>query len=593
MSGLFFCLHKPVKSRNFNVHCRKKTKGYKGRTRLEEGGASILIKRSFGFKLLVVFTVTLFFVATGVGLYALNNMSYQTDMFIEDELRSDMALANELLEISYPGEWYVRGSLLYKGDVQVSSEFPFTKKLASLTGNRVEIYFNGELLSTSSDSTTGFNNSTINDLSRRLKSQVTEINGSQLAVAPIIDRAGQQVGFWTIIVPDSKHHDMIRNLQIRMMLGAYAALIVTSLIFYLITRIISKPISQIVEGMTRAEKGDLTTKLNIASQDEFCYLGDNFNSMVGHIGALVKNIKNISEKVASHSDNLKFGASESSKITEQIAQTIQMMATGTEDQAKSIEQTSITINEMSKGIQQVANNSQNVLHASNEANEAAQNGGRAVDNAIKQMDSISRTVNNSAVTVKALGERSQEIVCIIDIITSIAKQTNLLALNAAIEAARAGEQGRGFAVVAEEVRKLAEQSGEAAKQISDLVKEIQVETEEAVAAMESGLEEVTHGTVAVNNAGEAFQEIMSRISSVVEQIHEVSVATEEMAAGAGQAVAAIQNAASISEETAASAQQVAAAAEEQTASVEETAASASLLADLAKELEDSIQHFKI
>ncbi|ADG83040.1 methyl-accepting chemotaxis protein [Thermincola potens] len=554
-----------------------------------------MLKRSFGLKLVVVFVIMLFFVATGVGLYALNNMDDQMKALISEKLMSDMATGSELLEVIYPGDWYVRGGNLYKGDLQIASDFPFVTKLAKLTGDTVQLYFRGQLLagSTGDVSKEGFGGQELERLARSTRAGLESIADNQVGVRPIVTKSGEQVGFWIVTVPANRHKVMIRNLQIKMMAGAYFALFVTSFIFYMITRIISKPINQIVDGMTKAEKGDLSVKLDIDTQDEFSFLGEKFNSMIDHIGVLVNNIVTIAEKVANHADTLNFGAAESSKITEQIAQTVQMVATGTEDQSKSIEQTSLTINEMSKGIQQVAGNSQNVLNASHEANEAALKGGKAVENAIKQMASISTTVNNSALTVKALGERSQQIGYIVDIITGIAKQTNLLALNAAIEAARAGEQGRGFAVVAEEVRKLAEQSGEAAKQIADLVKEIQEDTEQAVQAMESGLQEVANGTVAVNNAGEAFKNIMNTISKVVDQIQEVSVAAEEMAAAAGQAVAAIQNVASISEETAASAQQVAAAAEEQTASVEETAASASVLADLANELRESVSRFKV
>ncbi len=554
----------------------------------------MMVKRSFGLKLVVVFTIMLFFVATGVGLYALNNMDTQTNILIDEKLTSDIALGNELLDVIYPGDWKVRGSVLFKEDMQVTPDFPFVSKLAKLTGNSVELYYDGRLLvSSSRKDDLKLDAQAIQTFSNQTKNQLMSFNNVQIAIVPIITNNGDQVGFWAIHVPNEKYKSMIRTLQIKLMAGAYAALLVTSIVFYMITKIISKPINQIVEGMTAAESGDLTVSLEVDTQDEFSFLGDKFNSMVNHIGALVNNIVDISEKVASHADTLNFGAGESSKITEQIAQTIQMVATGTEDQSKSVEQTSLTINEMSKGIQQVAVNSQNVLSASNDANKAALNGGKAVENAIKQMASISKTVNNSAKTVKALGERSQQIVYIVDIITSIAKQTNLLALNAAIEAARAGEQGRGFAVVAEEVRKLAEQSGEAAKQISGLVREIQEDTDEAVKAMESGLQEVTNGSYAVNNAGDAFKDILKTISRVVNQIQEVSVAAEQMAAGAGQSVAAMQNVASISEETAASAQQVAAAAEEQTASVEETAASASVLADLASDLRNSVKHFKI
>ena len=162
----------------------------------------------------------------------------------------------------------------------------------------------------------------------------------------------------------------------------------------------------------------------------------------------------------------------------------------------------------------------------------------------------SLSVSSSAQVVAKLGERSKEIGQIVDAISGIAGQTNLLALNAAIEAARAGEQGRGFAVVAEEVRKLAEQSQEAAKQIANLISEIQTETDSAVVAMDDGTREVKIGTEVVNTAGQAFKEIVSLIAEVSSQIREISAAIQQMASGSQQIVASVRNIDSISKGTA-------------------------------------------
>lgn len=561
------------------------------------------MKRTFGFKLVVVFMLTMFIVATGIGLYALSNMDNQIDELIGAKLKADMALSLELLNSSYPGDWSVKDGILYKGDNPVNADFPLVEKLAGLTGDAVKIYLGSEQLSackTYADSHKDAEKADDKILQRVREIENTAVipnpwhgDGALAGIIPIRDVSGEVLGFWIMNLADDTYNHITNTVQIRMMVGSYAAMIITSIIFYFLTRFISKPIPVIVNGMTEAEKGDLTVHLDIDTDDEFSMLGDKFNSMVKNLADLTRNVINVADQVASSADQLSASAGESAKTTEEVAMTINMVATGTEEQAKSVEQTATTINEMTTGIQEVANHAQDVLAAANEANATATGGGKAVDKAIAQMLSINKTVNNTARTVRALGERSKQIGYIVDVIAGIAKQTNLLALNAAIEAARAGEQGRGFAVVAEEVRKLAEQSQEAAKQIADLILEIQVETNQAVDAMETGIQEVVLGSEAVNGAGDAFNEIIVTINKVTKQVQEVSIASEQMAAGAEQALSAVQNVASISEETAASAEEVAAATEQQTASIQEVAASATILTQLAEELRNMVRHFKV
>ena len=183
------------------------------------------------------------------------------------------------------------------------------------------------------------------------------------------------------------------------------------------------------------------------------------------------------------------------------------------------------------------------------------------------MGQIEQTVTRSSSVVAKLGERSKEIGQIVDTISGIAGQTNLLALNAAIEAARAGEQGRGFAVVAEEVRKLAEQSQGAAKQIAGLIGEIRNDTDSAVVAMNEGTKEVRIGTEVVNNAGQSFRDIYTSVSDVTGQVREISAAIEQMAAGSQQIVSSVKEIDVISKDTSAQAQTVSAATEEQSASM--------------------------
>ena len=192
-----------------------------------------------------------------------------------------------------------------------------------------------------------------------------------------------------------------------------------------------------------------------------------------------------------------------------------------------------------------------------------------------------------------MGERPKEIGQIVVTISGIAEQTNLLALNAAIEAARAGEQGRGFAVVAEEVRKLAEQSQVATKQIASLIGEIQGDTDQAVLAMGNGTREVKLGADVVNAAGQAFQEIAGLVTQVSDQVKEISLTIDQMALGSQQIVSSVNQINSLSKKVTGEAQMVSAATEEQSASMEEIASYSMSLATLAQNLQDSASKFRV
>lgn len=189
--------------------------------------------------------------------------------------------------------------------------------------------------------------------------------------------------------------------------------------------------------------------------------------------------------------------------------------------------------------------------------------------------------------------RSREVEKIVSTITEIAAQTNLLALNASIEAARAGEHGRGFAVVAEEVRKLAEQTGESARLITRLIGEIQSDTDLAVNTMNRGTKEVETGMTLVNEAGEAFQKILAGVQQVAAQIIEVAEAAGNLLEGSDQVTDSLAEAEKITAETSSHTQSVAAATEEQLAYMEEVSGYATSLSEMAKRLKNLINRFEV
>ncbi|WP_018130146.1 methyl-accepting chemotaxis protein [Effusibacillus pohliae] len=352
--------------------------------------------------------------------------------------------------------------------------------------------------------------------------------------------------------------------------------------------LVSRQLRDIAEG-----EGDLTRELSISSNDEIGDLATSFNRMVRNLREIIRQVSGSAEQVAASSEQLTASVEETSEATRQITSIVQQVAEGTEQQVRSVQESTTVINELSAGIQQIAVNAQSVSATSVTAHEMSMEGAQAIQAAVKQMDSISQTVNHLGHVIKELGDHSEKIGQIVAVITGIAEQTNLLALNAAIEAARAGEHGRGFAVVAQEVRKLAEQSAESAKQITDLISTVQDETNKAVRSMETATQEVGRGIEIVHTAGESFTKIQESVTQVTEQIQQVSAASQQMSTGTEHAIHSIDTIAEVTENTAAGTQQVTAATEEQLATMEEIGSAARELSKMAEELRSLVGKFKV
>ena len=371
-------------------------------------------------------------------------------------------------------------------------------------------------------------------------------------------------------------------------------LIITTLIIIWFARQIARPIIVLEGAANKIAGGDLSqSNLDINSNDEIGRLAKSFEQMTQNVRGLIKQIHSDAEQLAASSEELTASAEQSAQASNQVAISMTEVAEGANAQLAAATDTSAVVEELSAGIEQIAANANLVSGQSEQAAGKAKDGGAAVDKAVSQMSQIENTVNMSARVVAKLGERSKEIGEIVDAISGIAGQTNLLALNAAIEAARAGEQGRGFAVVAEEVRRLAEQSDEAAKKIASLIGEIQIDTDKAVEAMNNGTREVKTGAEVVNAAGVSFREIANLVTEVSDQVKQMSAAIQQMATGSQQIVGSVRKIDELSKKSAGEAQSVSAATEEQLASMEEISVSSRELASLAQDLQTAVAKFRV
>lgn len=307
--------------------------------------------------------------------------------------------------------------------------------------------------------------------------------------------------------------------------------------------------SIILQEMEKFANGDLTVNVKAEnSDDEIGKLFNGFNKAVNNIKEMIKRVQEAVQAAASASSQI-------SASSEELAAGSQEQSAQASEVATAIEQMATTIMETTKNVTGATENAKN-------AGSIADEGGKAVIDTINGMERIADVVKKAAETVEKLGASSDQIGEIIQVIDEIADQTNLLALNAAIEAARAGEHGRGFAVVADEVRKLAERTTKATKEIASMIKQIQEDTNGAVQSITTGKVEVEHGKELAKKAGNSLKLIIESSKKVVDDVTQVASASEEQSTAAEQISRSIEGINSVTQETAAGTQQIARAAED-------------------------------
>lgn len=422
-----------------------------------------------------------------------------------------------------------------------------------------------------------------------------DILGTQYITSytPLIGPENKPIG--ALFVGKNMQFVSIAQNKIAIIVGVISLIVMLVIIVIatIISNKITNPIRKLVTAMGWVANGDLSKTIEITAKDEIGALATGYNKMIVQLKELIANVNTSASTLTAASRSLMESGEQSAHAVTQVASTIADLAHGAEQQRLTVEQTSTVIGQMAEGIQQVAAGANHVASMTSKTITTSKEGSKAVENAIRQMNTIEMTVVNSAELVTKLGERSKEISSIVDTISGIAGQTNLLALNAAIEAARAGEQGRGFAVVAEEVRKLAEQSQEASKNVADLIGEIQNDTSQAVLAMNDGTREVKSGAEVVTSAGRSFNDIAESIMAVANQVTQISSASQQMASGSQQMVSSIDRINKVTAEAAGQTKNVSAVIEKQSESMEEIAVSSQELTKMAEDLTNNVNKFKI
>jgi methyl-accepting chemotaxis protein len=333
----------------------------------------------------------------------------------------------------------------------------------------------------------------------------------------------------------------------------------------LITRSITVPLGHAADVLSKVAEGDLTYRLEVVSRDEVGVMSGALNQMIESLSALLTTVAENATQLAAASEEISASASMSSESAK--------------NQADQTTQVATAMHEMSATVIEVGNNSQQAANAAHEASDTARNGGKVVTETLETMRSIAASTTAVAAKITELGKSSERIGAIAAVIDDIADQTNLLALNAAIEAARAGEQGRGFAVVADEVRKLAERTATATKEIAGMIESIQQDSRDAVGAMKKGTHEVELGVVKTEGSGKALDKIIEMASRVGDMVAQIATAATEQSTTAEMVNDNIANIAEMTTQSSINAG--------------ETAKACSSLSNLAFNLQTVVGNFKL
>ena len=540
-----------------------------------------------------------------VGIIGYNVAVNGFQKFLMLKADSDANSCLEILNYQYEGDWNLKDNILYKGNTQIDGADNIVDSLSKLSDGKVT-FFKGDtrvatnVVNEAGQRSTGTKASEVitEAVLHRGENFVGEADilgeAHYAAYRPLKNSSGQTIGMIFVGLSVHEMDDIVHTFLLYTIAAIVGIVIICMFASNFLIGKATGMLDEVVDAVQKISSGNLKiSDLEVRTNDEIGILANGVNVMKNELRGLIRNVAKSSERVAASSQELTAVTKDG---TDSVAFMAQNMAAMGEDSSV----LTFMVNDLQEIIKDMREK-MHTLHASaNVMDEVAKNSAKSAatgkeksDFAIDVMANVSEGVQSSAKIIGELGKRSDEIGQIVETISAIAEQTNLLALNAAIEAARAGEHGRGFAVVADEVRKLAEQSGEAASNIAQLIQSIQDDTTSAVESIEKGVQGVKEGMNSVLATGEAFKDIETQAEKLTENVQKSREYIEAVNTSSHEILDSVVNVHEITSKTEENARAVSEAAEKQSATIEEISEAGKTLSQLANDMHGEVVKFSL
>lgn len=558
----------------------------------------ISLKHRFNF-----FVAMIVLLMTIVSLIVTNAVVTQQVSLLE--AKKQLESVTMILDQRFKGPWNMQEGNLYKDTQIINGNDQLVDDIATFTGGTVTIFAKNVRVATNvtnEDGKRAVGTEAPEKVAKAVLEQGSNFYGKVkilgqyffAAYKPLKDSSGDIIGMLYVGAPKHLVDGVVKTIThwTLLVLGVFTFLIEILVIVFL-NKFLFNPLKSISSGMARLANGDLTTQIDLKRKDELGQLAQGVNKTTGALKTLIGQITDSSRQLALASGDLSKSGQQVGTQATRVGEMIDDLAHGADEQSARIDETANVIDNMVLEIKEIGEHSAEMSEAAEDAMSKIERGHGAVHNSVAQINNVKTVSFRVAENIRALGERSEEIGEIVQMISGISNQTNLLALNAAIEAARAGESGRGFSVVAGEIRKLAEESASATERIGKLIQEVQSGVARAVIEMDQGVNTVVESVQTIENTGKVFAEIETVTNLLKELVKMVSTSTQAISHNSEQIGTVIRDIAGVSEEFAATSEEVAAAGEEQIAAMGEISTAVTSLAGMADRLMKAIDQFKL